>query len=63
MNVVLDPKQNALILTPTAVFRAWLRQQPRDGPMFGAPATVHQRSAGGTRRANLFQRDSEQSGE
>ena len=44
--MVLDPKQNALILTPSVRFRAWLRKQPRDGAMFGASA-VFKRSAGG----------------
>jgi hypothetical protein len=43
LRMVLDPKQNALILTPTAGFRAWVRKQPRDGPMFGA-AAVFKRS-------------------
>ena len=36
--VALDQKENALIASPTAVFRDWLRLQPADGPMFGAPA-------------------------
>ena len=35
--VALDQKENALIVSPTARFRAWLRRQPPDGPMFGAP--------------------------
>lgn len=37
--VVLDQKDNALIVSPTAVMRAWLRAQPATGEMFGA-ATV-----------------------
>jgi hypothetical protein len=44
LDAVLDQKDNALIVSPTAALRAWLRDQPRDGPMFGAPA-VFTRSA------------------
>jgi hypothetical protein len=39
LNVVLDPKENALILASTSALRTWLRRQPKDGPVFGAPAT------------------------
>jgi hypothetical protein len=33
-----DRKQNALIISPTAGLRKWLRQQPPHGRMFGAAA-------------------------
>ena len=33
-----DQKENALISSPTAAFRSWLRQKPHDGLMFGASA-------------------------
>jgi hypothetical protein len=36
--VALDQKENALIVSPTARLRSWLRAQPAGGPMFGAPA-------------------------
>jgi hypothetical protein len=36
--VALDQKENALVVSPTARLRSWLRAQPADGPMFGAPA-------------------------
>jgi hypothetical protein len=42
---VLDQKENALFVSPTAALRAWLRKQPRDGPMFGAAATFTRKSA------------------
>jgi hypothetical protein len=35
----MDQKENALLVSPTARLRSWLRAQPPDGPMFGAPAT------------------------
>ena len=38
LNVVQDQKENALIVSPTARLRAWLRGLPSTGPMFGAPA-------------------------
>jgi hypothetical protein len=34
----LDQKDNALIVSPTAALRAWLRTQPPAGDMFGAAA-------------------------
>jgi hypothetical protein len=34
----LDQKQNVLLAAATSRVRAWLRQQPADGPMFGASA-------------------------
>jgi hypothetical protein len=46
LDVVLDQKENALIVSPTAAFRAWLRKQPKEGPMFGAPATFVRKPAG-----------------
>ncbi len=38
LQAVIDEKQNALIVSPSAALRAWLRAQPAGGPMFGAPA-------------------------
>jgi hypothetical protein len=37
--VALDQKENALITSPTAKLRTWLRAQRAEGPTFGAPAT------------------------
>jgi hypothetical protein len=39
LGAVFDQKQNALIVSPTARLRAWIRAQPKDGAMWGAPAT------------------------
>jgi hypothetical protein len=36
--LAVDQKDNVLIASPTAALRAWLRGQPADGAMFGAPA-------------------------
>lgn len=33
-----DQKSNALVTSSTKALRGWLRRQPADGPMFGAPA-------------------------
>ena len=44
LTVVADQKDNALIVSPTASLREWLRRQPKDGRMFGA-AAVFTRSA------------------
>jgi hypothetical protein len=41
----LDQKDNALIVAPTARLRAWLRAQPPDGALFGAPAVFVRRPA------------------
>lgn len=38
LDVALDQKDNALIVSPTARLRTWLRRQALDGPMFGASA-------------------------
>jgi hypothetical protein len=38
LTVVLDQKENALIVSPVVRLRGWLRRQPPTGPMFGAPA-------------------------
>lgn len=38
LDVVLDQKENALIVSPVARLREWLRRQPPTGPMFGAAA-------------------------
>lgn len=46
LHVTLDQKENALITSPTAELRAWLRMQPREGAMFGASATFVRRSPG-----------------
>jgi len=35
--VAFDQKDNALIVSPTAAMRTWLRAQPASGAMFGAP--------------------------
>jgi hypothetical protein len=43
---VLDQKQNALIVAPTAALRTWIRAQPQDGPMFGAAATFVRKTGG-----------------
>jgi hypothetical protein len=37
--VVFNQKENALIASPVAAIRSWLRAQLPDGPMFGAAAT------------------------
>lgn len=42
LTVVLDQKENALIVSPVETFREWLRRRPPTGPMFG-PATVFDR--------------------
>jgi hypothetical protein len=39
LSVVFDQKQNALIVSPTARLRAWLRLQPKESLAWGAPAT------------------------
>jgi hypothetical protein len=39
LRVVLDEKENALIVSPTQAVRAWIAKQPPDGRMFGAAAT------------------------
>ena len=46
ITAVLDQKQNALIVTPTGALRAWLRQQPKEGAMFGAPAAFVRKPTG-----------------
>jgi hypothetical protein len=38
LNVVLDQKENALVVSSTATLRGWLRKQLKDGPVFGASA-------------------------
>lgn len=45
LHVTLDQKENALLASGTAELRAWLRRQPREGPMFGASATFVRRMA------------------
>jgi hypothetical protein len=39
LSAVFDQKQNALIVSPTARLRAWLRSQPKESLAWGAPAT------------------------
>ena len=39
LSTEFDQKQNALIVAPTARLRAWLRAQPRDAAVWGAPVT------------------------
>ena len=46
LDVVADQKENALIVSPTAALRAWLRKQPKEGAMFGAPAVFVRKAAG-----------------
>jgi len=38
LEVILDQKQNALVGSSTRALRDWIRRQPADGRMFGAPA-------------------------
>ncbi|HXW06122.1 MAG TPA: hypothetical protein VD833_12875 [Vicinamibacterales bacterium] len=39
IEAVLDQKENAILLSPTAALRAWLRGLAPDAPVFGAAAT------------------------
>ena len=39
LSAIFDQKQNALIVSPTARLRAWLRAQPKESLAWGAPAT------------------------
>jgi len=39
LSAVFDQKQNALIVSPTAAIRRWLRAQPTDSAAWGAAAT------------------------
>ena len=39
LNVVLDEKENALIVSPSAALRTWLRRQAAAAPTFGPSAT------------------------
>lgn len=45
LDVALDQKENALVVSSTAALRAWLRKQPTDGRMFGAAAVFIRKSA------------------
>lgn len=45
IEVAIDQKENALITSTAPRLRAWLRTQPADGPMFGAPATFARKPA------------------
>ena len=51
LTVVEDQKKNALIVSPTASLRMWLRDLPRESPAFGAPATFTRESKGATATA------------
>lgn len=46
LSVVLDDKENALIVSPTSAVRSWLGRQPPDGQMFGASATFTRKPGG-----------------
>ena len=46
LTVVLDEKENALIVSPTTALRAWIARQAAAGPAFGASA-VFTRKPGG----------------
>jgi hypothetical protein len=46
LSVVLDEKQNALIVSPTRDIRTWLARQPAEGLMFSAPATFTRKPGG-----------------
>lgn len=45
LDVTLDQKENALIVSPTAALRNWMRSQVATGPMFGAPAVFVRKQA------------------
>ncbi len=45
LDAALDQKENALIVSPAARLRAWLRRQPDEGPMFGAAADFERSGA------------------
>jgi hypothetical protein len=47
LDVTLDQKENALIVSPTVALRTWLRGQVSSGPMFGAPATFVRKAVEG----------------
>lgn len=44
LSVVLDQKENALVVSATPRLRSWLRHQPATGPMFGAAAVFVRKS-------------------
>lgn len=43
LTLARDQKQNALIVSPAARLREWLRRQPAEGPMFGAAAVFRRK--------------------
>lgn len=43
LTVALDQKENAMIVSPVARLREWLRRQGASGAVFGAPAVFHRR--------------------
>ena len=45
LDVTLDQKENALIVSPTSALRNWVRGQVATGPMFGAPAVFVRKQA------------------
>ena len=45
LSVTMDQKDNALITSPGARLRDWMRQQPPDGRMFGASAVFTRKDA------------------
>jgi hypothetical protein len=44
LDVVFDQKENAVIASPTAALRAWLRNGPKDDVAFGAGAVFARRA-------------------
>jgi hypothetical protein len=47
LSAALDQKKNALLISPTARLRVWLRAQPVDGQMFGAAAVFTRKRSNG----------------
>lgn len=45
LDVVLDQKENAVIVSSTQALRAWLRKQPKDDVVFGAGAVFARKAA------------------
>jgi hypothetical protein len=43
LSVAFDQKKNALIVSPVAKLREWLRRRPQSGAMFGAPAVFRRK--------------------
>ena len=45
LDVVFDQKENAVIVSPTAALRAWLRKQPKEDAVFGAGAVFARKAS------------------